>query len=199
VDREEAQRALAVLRRVVDQAKDDTALQNWGLIWLVQGFLNGAGFIGTHVLLANGYERPLPFVLLWSAIIGADLVCRLLLRRGRAGVRSFVESQLWAIWVSFIGAVSLVAVLNHAMGLRTFFLGPVIGALMAMSFAIMASQVGWRWLGVSAMFAVTSIVMALLPDAQFVILGVVWGVAQSGTGLLLDRARRRNVAGTRLT
>jgi hypothetical protein len=199
VDREEAQRALAVLRRVVDQAKDDTALQNWGLIWIVQGFLNGAGFIATHVLLGKGYEDPLPFVILWTVIIGGDLLARLLLRRGRAGVRSFVETQMFAIWTAFIGAVSLVAVLNHAMGLRTFFLGPVIGALMAMAFAIMASQVGWRWLVVAGVFAVTSVVMALLPHVQFIILGVVWGVAQFGTGVLLDRARRRNVAGTQLT
>ena len=39
MDREQAVEALQLLRRVVGQARDDTTLQNWGVIWMVHGYL----------------------------------------------------------------------------------------------------------------------------------------------------------------
>jgi hypothetical protein len=60
---------------------------------------------------------------------------------------------MWAIWITFIVAVSLVAVLNHAMDLHTFFLGPVIGVLMAVAFASMGSLMGRQWFAIAAVFA----------------------------------------------
>lgn len=198
MDRQEAQHALAVLRKVVDRAHDDTALQNYGLIWIVQGVMNAVGFIGTHVLLQDSDDPP-RFIALWSVVIGLGFAARMLLRRGRAGVRSFVETQLWSIWLTFIAAVSLVAVLNHAMDLHAFFLGPVIGVLMAVAFASMGSLMSRRWYGIAAVFAVTAVAMAKFPAQQFVILGAVWGVAQIGSGIALHRRRERTAEPARLT
>ena len=48
------------------------------------------------------------------------------------------------------------------------------------------------WL--AAVFALASLVMAVLPDWQFVILGSVWGISQFAAGFLMDRARRRRLA-----
>ena len=50
MDREEATRALELLRQVVTQARDDTALQNWGRIWMIHAFTNGGGFVATNLL-----------------------------------------------------------------------------------------------------------------------------------------------------
>ena len=44
MNREEATQALELLRSVVSQARDDTALQNWGVIWIVHAVTNGAAF-----------------------------------------------------------------------------------------------------------------------------------------------------------
>jgi len=115
---------------------------------------------------------------LWTIVIGVGFGARALLGRGRAGVRSFVDAQLWSIWITFIAAVSLVAILNHAMGLKAVFLGPVIGVLMAVAFASMGSLMHRRWFAIAGVFTVTAIAMALFPAAQFVILGAVWGLAQ---------------------
>jgi len=195
VDREEATRALEVLHKVVGQAKDDTAMQNWGLVWIVQGFVNGGAFAATNVLLDRGVVEPWPFATMWATAIALDVGIVLALRRNRAGVRSFIEGQLWGIWTVFIAAVSLLAVLNHVMGLRTFFLGPVIGVLAAVAFATMGAIVGRRWYGAAAVFAVTAIVMARWNAQQFYILAAVWGGAQIVTGWQLDRARRKAGAG----
>jgi hypothetical protein len=195
VDREEAAQALAVLRNVVSQARDDTALQNWGVIWIVHGVLNGGGFIGTHFLLAAGYTDPPPFVAMWGVLIALDLVATFVLKKRRAGVRTFVETQLWTIWTTFIGAVSLLAILNHLMGLATFFLGPVIGVLGAVGFASMGSLMGRHWYAGTAALVVTALLMAAFHQVQFLILGGAWMVAQVVGGVLLDRERRRQLQG----
>lgn len=88
-------------------------------------------------------------------------------------------------------AVSLVALINHAMGLRTFFLGPVIGALAGVAYATMGSIVGRKWFVIAVVFAVTSIVMAYFAAQQFYVLAVVWGGTQFAAGFGLERARRR--------
>lgn len=194
MDREEATRALEVLRKVVTQARDDTALQNWGVIWMLHAITNGAGFVTTNVLIWEGYLEPPIYVALWGGILSFNLVSIFVLKKRRAGARSFVETQLWAIWTTFIGAVSLIAVLNHVMALRTFFLGPVIGVLAATCFSFMGSVMGTRWYIATAVFAAAAIAMGLLPDAQFVILGVVWGAMQFLGGAMLHRERRRQVA-----
>jgi hypothetical protein len=194
VDRQEAQAALAVLRKVVDRAHDDTALQNYGLIWIIQGVAIAIAFIGTHVMLQDS-DAPPRFIALWTVVIGIGFGARLVLRRGRAGVRSFVEAQLWSIWMTCIAGVSLLAVLNHAMGLRTFFLGPVMGVLIAVAFASMGSLMGRRWYALAGVFAATAIAMARFPDWQFVILGTVWGTAQIASGWYLHRRRNRHGEG----
>ena len=190
MDREEATRALEVLRKVVGQTRDDSAMQNWGKKWMVQAFVNGGAFAGTNALLDRGVFEPWPFATLWTVAIALDIGIVLALGRRRSGVRSFVETQVWSIWTTFIAAVSLVAVLNHAMGLRTFFLGPVIGALAGVAFATMGSLLGRKWYAVAVVFAVTSIVMAYVGDKQFYVLAIVWGATQFAIGLGLERARR---------
>ena len=54
MNREEANQALELIRRVVAQARDDTALQNWGVIWMLHSFVNGAAFAATNWLWTEG-------------------------------------------------------------------------------------------------------------------------------------------------
>lgn len=54
MNRDEAFEALEYLRRVVKETRDDSALQNWGVIWMVHAFTNGAGFALTGWLLDHG-------------------------------------------------------------------------------------------------------------------------------------------------
>lgn len=201
MEREEATRALELLRRVVEQARDDTALQNWGVLWMLHGVTNALGFFATDVLLGRGHLEPWPFVALWTGVIGFNLLSVFVLKERRAGARSFVETQLWSIWTTFIAAVALLALLNHLMGLRTFFLGPVIGVLAAVAFATMGSIMGSRWYVAAAVFVVAALAMAALPARQFAILGSVFGTMQfvGGAALHRDKLRRlREGAGPRL-
>jgi len=197
MDREQAIKALDVLRTVVGQARDDTALQNWGVIWMLHAFTVAGGFIATNVLLWSGHEEPWPYATMWATIVVFNIATVFALKKRRAGARSFVEGQLWSIWLTFVAAVSLLAILNHLMGLRTFYLGPVIGVLAAVSFATMGALMGRRWYIATAVFAVASVAMALAPDHQFIVLGVTWGAAQFTGGAMLHRDRARRLGGGR--
>lgn len=186
---------------MVEQAKDDTALQNWGVLWMLHGATNAVGFFATDFLLGRGRLDPLPYVILWSSVIGFNLLSVFLLKERRAGARSFVETQLWSIWTTFIAAVALLALLNHLMGLRTFFLGPVIGVLAAVSFASMGSIMGTRWYVGAGVFTLAALAMATWPGRQFAILGAVFGTMQFLGGAALHRDKRRRLqagAGPRL-
>src|SRR5262249_5570374 len=107
MNREEASQALELLKRVVSQARDDTALQNWGTIWVLHGFTNSIAFVATNLLLRSGHATPLPYAVLWTAVLVFNLATIFLLKSGSSGVRSFVENQIWMIWSTFVVASAL--------------------------------------------------------------------------------------------
>jgi hypothetical protein len=193
VERNEAHEALALLRKVVDRARDDSALQNWGTIWIVHAFTNGGGFIATDAMLLRGISDWRPYSLMWTVIVAIDLATIFALRR-RAGTRSFVDRAIWATWSTFIAAVILLAVLNQMLGLKVGFLAPVVAVMMAMGFSTMGAVISRRWYLPAALFAVASLVMARAPERQFLILGVLWGACQFAAGVALERAKRRALA-----
>ena len=194
MNRDEAFEALEYLRRVVKETRDDSALQNWGVIWMLHAFTNGFSFMLTGWLLDHGHRTPPRFILLWTLTLAINLGSIAVLRRRRAGARTFVETQLWAIWTAFVGAVAVSAFLNYLLGLDRMFLGPVIAVLAAVAFASMGSLMGSQWFGASALFLVTAFLMTLLPSFQFYILGAVWLLTKFTVGYLLDRSRRRRLA-----
>jgi len=192
MERNEAHEALALLRKVVDRARDDSALQNWGVIWMLHAFTNGGGFLATNVMLARGLSDWRPFAVMWTCIVALDIGVVFALRR-RAGTRSFVDRAIWATWSTFIGAVILLAVLNQMLGLAVGFLAPVVALMASMGFCTMGAVISRGWYFPAALFAVASLVMAWpgMRPYQFAILGVLWGSCQFGAGLVLERAKRR--------
>jgi hypothetical protein len=194
MDREEATQALALLRRVVDQAKDDSALQNWGAIWMLHAFSNGAGFVVTDAMLRRGLFTPWPYVALWTVLNAANLLTIFFFKaKLPAGTRSFVERQVWLIWTTYVSAVSLVAVCNLLLGLDRLFAGPAMAVLAAFAFAMMGAM-GRRWFVASGAFVVDAIAASLFPRWQFTIFGVLFAAFQFAGGAILHAERRRRLA-----
>jgi hypothetical protein len=191
VNREEATQALELLRSVVSQARDDTALQNWGVIWMVHAVTNGLAFSTTQILLWRSFQVRWPFIALWSLTLVVNIGLILLLKARRAGAKTFIENQIWSIWLSFIVAVMLTAVVNDLLGLKLLTLGPIIGVLSAFGFSMMGAIMGRRWYLGTLIFGASSLVMAALPDFQCFILGGVWCVAQLIGGIWLETDKRK--------
>lgn len=195
MNREEANQALDLIRRVVTQARDDSALQNWGVIWMLHAFTNAAGFMATNRLWTAGHRAPGPYALLWAGILSFNIVSIFVLKRGQsAGVRSFIERQIWAIWTTFIAGMVLVAVINWLLGLDRLFLPAVACVLFGTAFSMMGALMGRVWYGVAVAFALAALGMTQVPDHAFDLLGAVWFATQFGGGFALHRARRRRLA-----
>ncbi len=194
MERNEATEALALLRKVVDRARDDSALQNLGTIWMLHAVTNGGGFIATNLMMWENVIDWKPYAVMWGAIVVVNIGLILLLRR-RAGTRSFVDKIIWAIWSTFIAAVMLLAVLNQLMGLTVGRLAPVVAIMAAMGFCTMGAVIGRSWYFPATLLAAGSVAMVGYPHYMFIILGVLWGGCQFTAGVILERAKRRALAG----
>ncbi len=195
MNREEATQALELIRRVVGQARDDTALQNWGVIWMLHAFTNGAGFGVTDWLWAQGQRAPGPYALLWTVLVGFNFASILFLKRGQtAGVRSFIERQIWSIWSTFMAGMVLVAILNYLLGLDRLFMPAVACVLFASAFSVMGALMGRVWYAVAVFFALAALGMTQVPAHAFTLLGGLWFGVQFSGGLGLHLARRRRLA-----
>ncbi|HVG62137.1 MAG TPA: hypothetical protein VNA24_26470 [Hyalangium sp.] len=195
MNREQAAEALQLIRRVVAQARDDSALQNWGVIWILHAFTNGGGFLGTHVLYQQGHRSPGAYVLLWLAIVPINLLSIFWLqRREAAGVRSFIERQVWSIWTTCMAGLALVALVNWLMGLEVLFMPPVGCVLIATAFSVMGALMGRGWYTAAVLYALAALAMTQVPHLGFALLGAMWFVTQLIGGFLLHRARRRRLA-----
>jgi hypothetical protein len=192
VKREEATEALALLRRVVKEARDEAALQNWGPVWIAHAFTNGGAFVATDVMVRRlGTSNVWPYAGFWTAVVIVNFLAILLLKRGGGGVRTFIENQVWLIWTSFIGAAALICILNWVMGTDRIFAGVAMGVMTAYGFAMMGGVMGRRWFAWTALYAAGSAAMAFLPQWQFTILGALYAVSQLTGGIWLMVEKRR--------
>src|SRR5438046_3149457 len=81
VDRDEAEKALAIIRQVVQDTRDDLIERNWGLIWMIHAFTNLAAFL-TLGLAIEPRGLPISWYLVPLAIVaGVDLAIVLVLVR----------------------------------------------------------------------------------------------------------------------
>ena len=195
MDREEAEDALAMLRKLASKTRDDTALQNWGLIWMCSAVTNGTGFFATHMLMARGRFDPIPYVGLWSGVFLLNGLFIIFLKgKSRAdsprSAPSFIDKQTLAIWNTFVLGMALTALVNYLLGIQVMLFMPAVASILAaMTFSIMGSIMGRGWYAPAMMWALMAIVLALLPKAQFAIFAVMWALTQGGGGALLHRAK----------
>jgi hypothetical protein len=187
--KEEAERALAIIRQVVEHTRDDLVEQNWGLLWMLHAFTNLAAFVADGLVIearglpARWYLAPLAVV----ATVNVGLIVALSPRD--RGARSFVEVQMNGIWLSFIGLTALAALAIDVWGLppRAFF--PVIAVGSATGFATMSVVFHRRFLLASAGFVGALFAGAYLGVHRWTLLGVVWWATLFPLGLSMHRAR----------
>jgi serine/threonine protein kinase len=184
-----------MFRKALAQTRDDTALQNWGLIWIFHGVLNGVGFFATHVLLARGHMQPAPYVVLWTAVLGVNGIIMAVLKRATPRAGSFLERQFWSLWSTCVVAMGLAAIINYLMGLEVMLFMPSVASLAAaMTFSVMGGLIGRVWYVPAAVWAAMALAMAVVPHLQFALFAVLWALTQSGCGALLHRAKLRAAA-----
>jgi uncharacterized membrane protein YciS (DUF1049 family) len=187
--KEEAEKALAMIRQVISRTRDDTVLENWGLVWILHGITNAIAFGGTNVLTLRGTTSVPTYFALWGVILVVNLGLIFFLRKPTGGAITFVEKQIWATWMTFVAASFLVAAVNHLMGQPAFRLGPVLAVLSAIGFATMGHLMSRVFYWFAGLHAATAIAMAAAPRYQFFALGAAWFVSLVVPGVKLHRDR----------
>ena len=190
MDRNEAERALSIIREVIQNTRDDLTAHNWGLIWIVHAFTNSTGSAFGALIDTKGL--PVTWYLLPLGILAAVnlIVVRLLMVRD-LGVRSFVEWQLHGIWITFI-IFSLAAVLVlHLAGAKPTLYGPVFAMGCGMSFALMGVVFNKQFFAVAVLFMVVMLVAAAWQPIQWYVIGAAWFVAMFIPGVIMHREKLR--------
>jgi hypothetical protein len=199
VDREAAEKALGIIRQVIQNTRDDLVAHNWGLIWIVHSFTNLAGtacgtLIDRRELAVGWYLLPLGIL----AVVNIGIV-QLLVERDR-GVRSFVEWQVHGIWVTFIIFTIVGLAVLHLGGARPTLFGPLFAMTSGIGFAMMGVVFYRRFLIHAAIFLAVMPVAARWPEAQWWLIGAAWWCAMffPGVSMFRERRARQATAGTRI-
>jgi hypothetical protein len=190
MDRDEAHRALEIIRRAVSRAQDAAILENWGLIFLIHGLLKAATAAATQQLALRDESRLQVYLGLWSGMVVLELLAIAIFRRRRTGERTWVERQVWLIWGCFYAAAALWSALHLHLGFRVEHLPPALALLSAYGFAMMASIVSPLLYLCTVLFAAGAVALVVGPYAWY-LLGGLWLVSLAVPGVYFTRRRLR--------
>ena len=195
MDKKQAQEALAIIRGVIENTREDLVAHNWGLIWMVQAFTNSAAFASIGVFVES-QNRPIFWYLVPLAVVaGVNLVIVAALADRDRGVRSVIEYQLHGIWTTYIIFTLAIAAIVHLAGASPRLFGPLIATTSGIGFAMMGVVFYRQFLGLAAAFLLVALVTPLSAVSAFVwyLIAGVWGAAMFLPGIILFRERRRRM------
>ena len=187
MERADAERVFAVIADLKGDLRDRQVTERWWLVWIACAVQILPTNLITQWLIwrgeATGSLDLWPFVLLWGTQVLLLPVTIKLIHRHRGGQRSQRETFIWGIWLTFLAAASLWALVNGLLGLPLFQTAPAVPLLAAVAWATMAMTVHPAFLGGAAVFVGATLGMALVPSHQFVLYGVCWFAVLMGLGL----------------
>ena len=190
MDRNQAEKALSIIRGVIESTRDDLVARNWGLIWMVLAFVNFAGSAFGSLL-----ERRAAHVLWYGlavAVVGLlNIVVVVIFVKRDQGVRSYVEWQLWAIWVAFVVFTLVALGVIHLTDTSPRIFGPVFAMNGGLAFTMMGIVFYRSFLWAGALFVITAILAAAFRDVQWLILGGSWCLATFIPGWLAFREQQK--------
>jgi hypothetical protein len=201
MNRAEAEEALALIRRVVNQVHDDTVLQNRGKVMVTMAVLDLITFGITQYLVSARIFHWFAYALVWGIYLILGLAANLSARMQMSGTMTYVERHVWGNGLTFYTASFAIAGLDlwfmnvhQALAVMPAHLA-VIGAV---SFAFMSLLANRYFLYTAAFFGIAGL-LALWPDYGFAVLGVTWLVCLGIPGLQYTRERSRLLATGRYT
>lgn len=195
MDQDQAERALKIIRGVIENTRDDLIQRNWGFIWMVVAFIDLAasvsgGFIQSSRVSVFWYMVPLTIAAALNMI-----VVRLFSHHDQ-GVRSYVEWQMWGIWLSILAATGLTLLVIHISKADAFLFGLFFTINTGIGFAMMGLVFYRGFLAIALLFFAVTLIGASRPDYQWWLIGGAWWLAMFVPGFCANREyRRRNEDG----
>lgn len=190
MDKEQAEKSLAIIRGVIEHTRDDLIERNWGLVWIIHSFINmAAAASGTWIdragLAAYWYAVPLLVAAVLSIAVALACMSR------EQGVRSYVEWQLWGIWIVFLAFTLVCLVVVHLSASKPSIFAPLFALNCGICFAMMGLVFYRRFLAVGGVFLVTAVAAAAWPSVQWWLIGAAWWLSMFVPGVTAHRERLR--------
>jgi hypothetical protein len=201
MDKESAEKALAIIRGVIENTREDLAAHNWGLIWIVHAFTNAFGFASIGFFVER-HDKPLFFYLVPLAVVAVvNLLLVAALGDRDRGVRSFVEWQVHGIWLTFIVFTLAVAAVLQLSGASPRLFGPLVAVTSGIGFAMMGVLFSRRFFALAVLFLLLAVVLPLeaVAPVQWYLVAAAWWLAMIVPGIALVRERQRRQRDERRT
>jgi hypothetical protein len=189
LNREEAEKALGIIRNVIQNTREDLVAHNWGLLWMIHAFTNAAACLAGWYVESQG--RPVVWYLVPLAAAGLfNIVSVLFLAERDHGVRSYVQWQIHGIWVTFIVFTAAFALVMHLSGTDPKLFGSVFAMTSGIGFAMMGVVFARQWV-FAFLFLAVMLAGPYLPGVQWGLIGLLWWAAMFLPGLSMHREKRR--------
>jgi serine/threonine-protein kinase len=125
----------ALATRLLGETHHAAVMENWGFLWILHSIVLVGFFLATNILVWRGVSARWPYVLIFTAGLGAWAALFWALRR-RGGPISFVERQLAHVWGAGVIAINLMFLAEWLMNLPVLALLPTLAITNGMLFMI---------------------------------------------------------------
>jgi hypothetical protein len=191
LNRDEAEKAFGIIRKVIQNTREDLVAHNWGAMWMCHAFSNLAACLCGWYVESRGLSIFWYLVPLAGAALVNILIVLALLERDQ-GVRSYVEYQIHGIWITFIVFTAAGAAALWISGAPARLFGPLFAMTSGMGFAMMG-VVFSRQLPFAFYFLGVTLAAPFLGPPQWLAIGVGWWAAMFFPGLSMYREKRRRL------
>jgi serine/threonine-protein kinase len=195
------------LTRTLDRSQYDVEFGSWGTMLLWFGVIVLLGHLVTFLCIEYGLPRPL----LWverSTQLGLMALVFWHYRKHRLLPASQAERQLWSIWLGYLIAFTVSAVVYrllirlNVLGEGTagpahwdeFILYPGFAILSGLGFFVMGSSYWGRCYAVGLAFFLLAFLMTLRLEWAPIEFGLAWGTTLVAIGLRLRRLGHETAA-----
>ena len=178
------------LTRIIERSQIDSGFESWGAVMLAFAPIVLVAQLALFAVIATRQPIGLVFATQGTqfALMGIALW-----KYGPSDLRpaTAAQRQIWAIWVGFLLASGLVAIISQIMlgadRMYDFFLYPYWSTLSGLAFFCSgAGYWGWFYLFGIAFF-LAAIVCSLFPQVGPLLFGLLWSVSLVATGHRLRR------------
>jgi len=196
MDHKQAERALGIIRDVIQSTRDDLVALNFGIIWIAHSFTNLAGFV---VIGAVVEPRELGLIWYLAPLAGVAIIngiTILTLQERDRGIRSVAAVRIHGATAIFILFSIVVAAVLHLGNADPKLFCPLFATTSGICMAIFG-LLSYRIFFLSAAgFIVVALVAHRVVEIQWYLLGVTWwaSIFSSGWALHREHGRRSEAA-----
>jgi hypothetical protein len=190
MNRQEAERALTIIRGVIESTHEDLVEHNWGVLWMIHAFTNSITLVIIgHLLEASG--SALGWYLIPLGVNGVvNLTTVLLLAKREQGIRSFVQWQIHGIWITFM-VLSVVAMfVLYLADIPARLFCSLFAILTSYAFSMMGVVFHRRFFASAVVFAGLAILAPRMGHHQWDVIAVGIWLTLFIPGLQMHRERR---------